>query len=230
MSQIELSKETTKEKKEKDKKEKKEVGKDNSTSVFLTSNWSYTTRKLIENDGLFGKPLNEREFESGSNAWSFELGLRNKIHKNVSWEGGISYMQNAESYSFESGDSSYSYRTRYAYIAMPVKLYYTYGESFKLLAGGGIVPQMFMGYKQVVSYKQSNGDEVSETVKLKSGYNPFVVSAVLNIGTQINLGGNWSFLFVPEYKIQLTSSYAKNAAYKHYGRSLGFNFGFILDL
>jgi hypothetical protein len=228
--QVELSKETTKEKKAKEKKEKTEKKKDNATSVFLTANWSSTNRKLIENDGLFGKPLGEREFEKSSNAWSFELGFRNKIHKNISWEGGISLMQNAESYLFEGADSTYSYKTKYMYIAMPVKLYYTYGESFKLLAGGGIVPQMFLGYKQDIEYTNSLDETTTEEVKLKSGYSPFVISAVVNIGTQIKLGGNWSFLFVPEYKIQLTTSNEKNSAYKHYGRSLGFNFGLILDL
>ena len=119
--QVELSKETTKEKKAKEKKEKTEKKKDNATSVFLTANWSSTNRKLIENDGLFGKPLGEREFEKSSNAWSFELGFRNKIHKNISWEGGISLMQNAESYLFEGADSTYSYKTKYMNIIQTLK-------------------------------------------------------------------------------------------------------------
>ena len=228
--QVEISTETTKEKKKKEKKEKVAREKDNATSVFLIANWSYTTRKLIENEGLFADPLGEREFETASNAWSYELGFRNKIHKNISWEGGIAFMQNAEQYSFEGVDTSYSYRSKYMYIAMPLKVYYTYGESFKLLAGGGLVPQMFIGYRQNIEYTTADNETVTEEVKLNNGFNSFAISAVLNIGAQINLGGRWSFLFVPEYKIQLTNSYEKNDSYKHYGRSLGFNFGLILDL
>ncbi len=228
--QVEINKETTKKKKEKERKEEAAKTKDNSTSVFVTANWSYTTRKLIENDGFFGDPLGEREFEFNSNHWSYELGFRNKINKHLSWEGGIAFLQNGERYSFEGADSSYSYTSKYMYIAMPVKLYYTYGESFKLLVGGGVVPQMFVGYRQNIEYTRADNSKETEEVKLRSGYNPFVMSAVVNIGTQINLGGSWSFLFVPEYRIQLTSSYEQNDSYKHYARALGFNMGLILDL
>ena len=231
-AQVEISKETTKEKKAKEKKKKAEREKDNSTSVFAIANWSYTSRKLIENDGLYGKPLGEREFEKSSNAWSYELGIRNKIHPNISWEGGIAFTQNAEKYSFEEVDTSYNYRTKYMYIAMPLKLYYTYGESFKLIAGGGIVPQMFVGYRQNVEYTTAENETITEELKTKVGYAPnsFVLSAVVNLGAQVNLGGHWSLLIIPEYKVQLTSSYSKQDRYKHYGRSLGVNFGLIVDL
>ena len=83
-------------------------------------------------------------------------------------------MQNGEEYSFEGADSSYMYRTKYMYIAMPLKLYYTYGENFKLLAGGGIVPQMFLGYRQNIEYTNSINETVKEDIKTNAGFNPFV--------------------------------------------------------
>jgi len=229
-SQVELSTEETKKEKKKEKKEKKERVKDNTTSVFGTANWSFTTRKLESNDGLFGDSLGKRADEKGLGTWSFELGFRNKLHKYLSFEGGISYMKNGESYSMEESDTAYAYETRYSYVGMPIKLYFTYGDKVKLLAGGGVVPQMLVGYKQDREWKTTLGSSGSETVKTKIDYSSFVISAVVNVGIQVNLGGNWSALFVPEYKIQLTSSMIKTADYKHYGRSLGFNFGVIVDL
>ncbi|MDX2361117.1 MAG: hypothetical protein QNK23_09940 [Crocinitomicaceae bacterium] len=227
-AQVEISAESTK--KEKKKKDRGERTKDNGTSVFGTVNWSYTTRKLVENDGLFGKPLGERAYETNLNTWSFELGLRNKLNQYLSWEGGISYMKNGESYSYEGADSTYSYETRYSYVGMPLKLLFTYGEKIKLIVGAGVVPQMFVGYKQDREWTTTLGSSSDEEFKTKTGYSSFVISAVMNVGIQVNLGGRWSALFMPEYKIQLTSSDDKSSAYKHFGRSLGFNVGLVLDL
>jgi hypothetical protein len=224
--QIELKKEEPK------KEDKKVVKKDGATSVFVTANWSSTSRKLVPNDGLAGKPLGERENEEGINAWSFELGIRNQLHKYVAWEGGIAFMQNGEKYSFSDTDTSYKYDSHYSYIGMPIKVHFTYGENFKLLVGGGIVPQMFVGFKQNTGWTGADNDAHKETVKTKIGYNSFVFSAVMNVGLQVNLGGRWSVLVMPEYKVQLTTSYANNPPdpYKHFARSLGFNMGVIVDL
>lgn len=229
--QVEISKETTKDKQKKEKKKErdsKEV--DGTTSVFVTANWSYTTRKLIENDGYFGDSLGERANETGIGNWSFDLGFRNQLNKSLMWEGGVSFMQNGEQYSFEQPDSSYNYQTKYMYIAVPLKLYYTYGSSVKLLAGAGVVPQMFMRYRQNIQYTTSEGDSKSDEVKTKSGYNSFVLSAVFNLGVEIELSKSWSAIILPEYKLQLNSTYNRNDSYKHYGRSLGVSFGFALKL
>ena len=229
--QVEISKETTKEKQKKDKKEERDkVEVDGTTSVFFTSNWSYTTRKLIENDGYFGDSLGARADETGIGNWSFTLGFRNQLKDFLLWEGGVAFMQNGEQYSFEQSDSSYNYQTKYMYIAVPLKLYYTYGSSVKLLVGAGIVPQMFMGYRQNVQYTTTEGDSDNEEIKTKSGYNSFVLSAAFNLGVEIELSKSWSAVILPEYKLQLNSTYDKNDSYKHFGRSLGVNFGFALKL
>lgn len=231
--QVELSKEATKqEQKKKEKEEKVKVEKDHLTEVFLHGNWSYTTRKLVSNDGFFGDSLGERANETGMGNWSLGLGIRNSVTKHLTWEGGISMFLNGEKYSFSDNltDSTYSYTTRYMYIAMPLKLYYTYGESIQLMAGAGIVPQMFIRTRQLIHYASENGTETDEDVKTKIGYNPFVVSAVFNLGVKFRVGESWSVFILPEYKLQLTSSYSRNDSYKHFGRSIGVNAGISIDL
>ncbi len=230
-SQVELSKETT-DKQKKQKKEKPTDGKNQMTEVFLQANWSYTSRKLVPNDGFFGDSLGSRANETGVGAWSGGIGLRNTLGKYLVWEGGISFFQNGEQYNFEAtdSDSTYTYTTKYMYISMPLKLYFTYGESIQLMAGVGLVPQMFLRYRQNLEYTDAENKQFDEEIKLKSGYNPFALSAVFNLGVKFRLSEAWSFYVMPEYKHQLTSSYVKNASYKHFGRSIGLNVGFSIHL
>ena len=229
-SQIEMSKEATKENKKKEKKKEAELpeGYVSSTEVYFQGNWSSTNRKLIPNDGFFGDSLGERANETSIGAWSAGIGLRNSINKWLTWEGGISFFQNGENYLFESdeSDSLFTYKNNYMYIGMPLKLFYTYGNKIQLMVGAGVVPQMFLQYRQTSSYQFSDGTpSEQEIVKTKIGYNSFVMSAVLNLGVKYKASDRVSLYVMPEYKYQLTSSYDKKASYKHYGRSLGLNFG-----
>lgn len=234
IGQIELSKESTvkQEKEKKTKKEKERRDKDSlsATSLYFNANWSYTPRKLIENEGLFAEPLGERANETPGNKWSFGLGFRNQVHQNVAIEGGLAFMRNAEKYSFEGTDTSYLYKTEYSYIAMPIKVYYTYGKSIKLLAGIGITPQMFVRYKQDREWKTTEGKQESETFKTTTGFNSFVISGTVSAGVQFELGDRWSIQLIPEYRIQLTSSNDKLDAYKHYASALGINAGLVIKL
>jgi opacity protein-like surface antigen len=232
-SQIEITKETTKteDKERKAEKEKKEKSTSTSgaTSIYFNTNWSYTTRRLIENDGLFAEPLGERANETPSNNWSFGLGFRASLHKNVLLEAGLALVQNGERYSFEDVDTMFSYRTTYSYISIPVKLLYTYGDGVKLLAGVGITPQMFMRYKQEQDWTTSNGTNESEIVKATSGFNNFALSATLSLGVQFKIADRWGLQVVPEYRMQLNSSYSKNDGYKHYATAFGGNIGLVFD-
>ena len=228
-AQVELSKETTK----KEKKKKVKSGpseKDGATSIFLTTNWSFTNSRLETNDGLVGDSLGSRANETGLNTWSFGIGFRNRLHKNFVLEGGVSFMRNGESYSFVEADTSYSYQTQYTYIAMPIRGMYSYGDKIEFLVGGGIVPQLFVGYKQDRQWTTSNNTDGSETFKTQNGFNTFLISAVINAGVQFKMSDSWSFLFLPEYKIQLNTSFVKLSPYKHFSRSLGFNFGLVVQL
>ena len=179
------------------------------TSIFASATWSSTNRTLVPNDGLFGEPLGARADETKLNIWSFTLGFRTEVHRNVAWEGALSYMRNGERYLFEDTDTSYMYTSQYSYIAVPFKFYYTCGDELKLLVGAGLVPQMFTGFTQNSVSENSKSIRVKEELKTNIGYSSFVISAVFNIGAQLKVGDRWSVLMLPEYKLQLNSSLGK---------------------
>lgn len=233
-SQIEISKESTmKEEKEQKVKKEKEIKNNDSlstTSIYINSNWSYTPRKLITNEGLFGDSLGERANEKAGNKWSFGLGFRTQIHKHFALEGGISFLRNSEKYDFDGVDTAYSYVSEYSYIALPIKLYYTYGESIKFIGGVGVTPQMFVRYKQERNWKSSDGKEESEKFKSTTGFNSFTISATISAGVEVELGKRVGVQLIPEYRIQLTSSNNKQDPYKHFARAIGINAGLVIRL
>ena len=219
-----------KEKKEKEVKVKEKRTQDGSTEVYMVTNWSHTSRKLEMNEAPFGDPLGEREFESSLNRWSFGIGFRNRVSDFVTIQGGISYMRNGESYSFEETDTLFKYTTTYSYIAMPVKALFSYGEELTFLAGGGLTPQLFTSYVQEQEWRDQVDATGDETIKERNGYSSFVLSAALNVGVQYQFSDNWTLLFMPEYRIQLTDSYESTDSYNHFGRALGFDIGLTYKL
>lgn len=232
LSQIELGGEEEPEtvKTEEVKEIKDKRAQDGSTEVYLVSNWSSTSRKLEMNDAPFGDPLGDREFEKSLNKWSFGIGFRNKINEFISVQAGISYMRNGESYLFEESDTLFKYSTTYSYIAMPVKVLYTYGDEIKFLAGGGVTPQLFNGYKQEQEWRDKVNATGDDEISLKNGFSTFVLSAAINVGIQVQFSDNMSLLFMPEYRIQLTDSYEVTDSYNHFGRAIGFDLGLTYKL
>lgn len=232
MSQVELGGEVVPKAEEvkevEELKEKREQ--DGSTEIYFVSNWSSTFRKLEMNDAPFGDELGQREFEESLNKWSFGIGFRNKISEHFSLQGGISFMRNGESYLYETPDSLFKYATSYSYIGMPIKALFTYGDEIKFLAGGGITPQLFTGYVQDQEWKDALDVTGDDRIELKNGFSSFVLSAAFNIGVQFQFSDNWTFLFMPEYRIQLTDSYVVTDAYNHFGRALGFDLGLTFKL
>jgi hypothetical protein len=225
------AKSATKKKEKKSESDSTKVKKEpTGTSIYFVSNWSATNRSLTENGDLFGEPLGERANETGLNTWSFGLGFQNEFAKHFMWDGGISFLRNGESYSFVGTDTAYSYQTTYSYISMPLRLNYVIGKDFKFYAGGGLVPQMFLGYKQDRQWTRADNSEESETIKSKSGYNSFVISAVVNVGMMVNFNNGWSLLVSPEARFQLNSSYMNQDAYVHKGKAYGVTFGLVRHL
>lgn len=231
-AQIELGGEEDQSNKKKEEvvevKEKREQ--DGATEIYFVTNWSHTSRKLEMNDAPFGKPLGEREFENPLNKWSFGIGFRNKINPFLTFQGGISYLRNGESYLFEDTDTLFKYTTTYSYIAMPLKVLFTYGNDVSFMAGGGLTPQLFQGYVQEQEWRDAVDATGDETIKAKNGYSSFALSAAFNIGVQLKFSDNWSLLFMPEYRIQLTDTYEKTDGLNHFGRALGFDLGLTLKL
>lgn len=201
-----------------------------STEAFFLTNWSVTGRTLTENTGLFGDTLGVRADETNLNKWSFGIGFRNRITKNLAWEGGISLLRNGESYSFEGTDTSYNYTTTYTYIGMPLKLDYVIGKKLQFIAAVGVIPQMFMSYRQVGTDVNSEDTETTFDIKTKSGYTPFVLSAVFNLGGQLRLSDQVRFFFIPEYRMQLNSTYTDKSSFIHKGHAIGFNMGLSIGL
>lgn len=231
VSQIELGGEEESKKDEKKEKEVKEKRvQDGSTEIYMVTNWSNTSRKLEMNDAPFGDPLGDREFESSLNRWSFGIGFRNKLSDYFSIQAGISYMRNGESYLFEESDTLFTYNTTYSYIAMPIKALFTYGDELKFLAGGGVTPQLFVSYVQNQEWRDSVNATGDDSIKEKNGYSSFAISAAVNIGVQYQFSDNWTILFMPEYRIQLTDSYEVTDSYNHFGRALGFDLGLTFKL
>ena len=203
------------------------------TEFFVIANWSRNSRKLIENDnnnGIYADPLGTRGDESFLNTWSFGIGIKQRVHEYLTWEGGITYIQNGEFYLFEGVDTLHSYQTTYSYITMPVKAFFTYGNTVRFYAGGGLVPKMFLNYKQDQVFVDAVNNETTEEFKTQNGFNSFALSAVANIGVQLNLGKKMSVLFMPEYRFQLTTSNEKSDSYKHFNRAIGFNVGLTYGL
>jgi hypothetical protein len=211
-------------------KEKKQKTVDGKTSVYLMSNWSVTNRSLTENEGLYAEPLGKRADESALNTWSFGLGLRNSIHENVYWDGGISFYRNGESYLFNGQDTMFAYQTYYSYIAMPLRINATVGKDFQWNAGAGIVPQMFSSYHQEQQWETTTDSKGDETIKTNSGYNTFAISAIFNVGLTMNFSNGWGLFVSPEARIQLNSTYREIDPYVHKGRIFGVSFGLIRNL
>lgn len=202
---------------------------DGSTSLYFVTNWSNTNRTLVLTDE-FSDSLGTRADESSLNTWSFGLGMQNKLNDHLMWDGGICFVRNGESYNFTGTDTSFSYQTYYNYIGMPVRINYTYGKDFKFYAGAGFLPQMFTGYRQERQWTTTTDSKDTETIKTKSGYNPFVISAIFNIGLVMNFQNNWALVVSPEARIQLNSSYEKLDDYVHKSRAYGITFGLIRNL
>lgn len=210
-------------------KAKKELASSGS-AMYLISNWSFTNRLLKPNGPVFGDTLGKRADEASLNTWSFGIGIQNQLNKSLMWDGGISFLRNGESYSYIQSDSTFSYSTTYMYISMPLRLNYTIGNKIKLYAGAGLIPQMFLGYQQVQKWTHPDNSEETATIKAKSGYNPFVLSGVFNLGVMLNMGGNWNLIISPEARLQLTSSYLKQADFIHKSRAYGISFGLVRNL
>ena len=229
-AQVELGGDDEPVKEEKKGEDKGKRDKDGSTEAYLMTNWSNTSRQLQSSAPPFGDTLGQRAFENSLNRWSFGIGFRSQLNHHISIQGGISYLRNGESYLFEESDTLFQYNTTYTYIGMPIKALYTYGEDVKILAGAGLTPQLFISYVQEQEWRDSVNATGDEKIKEQNGYSSFVLSAAFNIGIQLKLSESFSFLFMPEYRIQLTDSYIDTDSFDHFGRAVGFDIGLTYKL
>ena len=226
-AQLEISSESTKV-----KRNNKQSENISETAFFVAANWSQTSRKLSSNDGLFGEELGKRAEEDVLNTWSYFLGIRGAMKHGFFWEGGMAYLQNGESYRYKDplSDSTFSYKTTYSYIGMPLKLNYSYGNAFRIYCGAGLLPQLFFEFKQNQQWSTPDNGSSSNDISSKNGCNTFVLSAIASVGFDISVHRNWRLFLAPELRWQLNSSYSKQDAYIHKARAYGVTFGLIRNL
>jgi len=200
------------------------------TSIYFVSNLTRSFRLLEPNSTFLADSLGARAQERTLNTWSFGVGVKNKISNHFFWDGGVSLLKNGESYAFSQSDTSYFYQTNYSYFAMPFRLNFTTGKTVQFYMGAGVIPQIFTKYRQDRQWTTSTNSRGQETIKSKSGYNSFAISAVLNVGILLRLDNQWSLLVSPEARWQLNSTYTKQDGLVHKARGYGITFGLVKNL
>lgn len=206
---------------------------DSVTRLYFNTNWSSTFRELKPNGDLFGEELGTRADETRANFWSFSVGLRNKLTNHFELEVGLGFARNGEKYSFEGQDTNFNYTTKYNYITMPIVAYYTIGEEIRFFTGAGIMPGLFISEVQNQTWLTTNNTPGKKEIKTKGGtqsHATVVSSALFRIGVELKYSQFWSLYFMPEYRIQLNSTYGKTSDYIHKATALGFNLGLTYQL
>lgn len=231
--QIEISGEEPK--KEKAKKEKEHAYPEDeeptlTTTAYAFFNYAQTFRTLVPNEGLFGDTLGFRANETPLNTFSYGIGFRAELLKMLDFDGGLAYMQNGESYTETIEDTTYSYTSKYTYIGLPLKLMFKAGKKYRFIAAAGVVPQIFMRFRMYEEWMTGSEVRDSEITKRSSGFNSFAISTLFNAGFECNFGDRYGVIILPEYRMQLNSSFEKNDSFIHKARALGVNIGFSMKL
>lgn len=212
-----------------EKKPSKAVNYSPATTMYIGGGMGSSFRSLTINEGLFAKPLGERANEEATFVGAATIGVRNRISTSFLLDFGVSYVGNGEKYAFSGIDTSFSYRTSYNYLAIPLKVQYVTGKKVKFLVGAGIQPQLFLSANRESTWVDSENKSGSETEKLNKTMNFFTLAAIANAGIEWQVGPATSLFLMPEFRYQLTSSYTKQTPYVHkgifYGVQLGLTFG-----
>ena len=202
------------------------------SNFYISMNTSSTFRDLKTNEAFLLIPLNERVNETPLFTNSYTLGVNGHIFKGLGWDGAVSFMQNGEQYSFSDIDTSFSYKTKYSYFSMPIRIhyYFDFSKRIGLKLGAGIIPSLFINYKQDQKWETTGGSSETNLIQTDVGFN----SAIFNINTYLylsyRLSEEFGFFIGPEYRYQLSNSYQKTAAYRHYSRAFGVTFGLYKKL
>jgi hypothetical protein len=212
------------------KKPKKDTLFRNKAYGFL--NITNVNRTLSPNQDFLPQDIGDRANETSLKTYSFGLGLKGHITKTIIWDGGMSYLQNGEQYEFSpiTNDTSFSYQTYYKYIAMPLRLNFTVGKTIQFYGGVGILPQLFLSYRQNQQWETSLGSKGSDVIKDKSNYNSFITSVLFNLGLSITADNGYGLFISPEYRYQLQNGYGKLSSFVHKNFGLGISFGVSKEL
>jgi hypothetical protein len=195
-------------------------------------NVTNVNRTLSPNENFIPGIIGERANETALRTYSFGLGLKGHLTKRIIWDGGISYLQNGEQYEFIafSKDTSFSYQTYYKYIAMPLKLNFIVGNFVQFYGGIGILPQLFLSYRQNQQWETTLGSKDTDIIRSKNDYNSFITSVLINLGLSITTSKGVGVFISPEYRYQLQNGYGKLSSFKHKSFGLGVSFGISKEL
>lgn len=202
---------------------------ENPTHYYLGAGRNNSFRVLEPNDAPYGRPLGYREDEERLKIWSYELGLRTSLNKYLQFDGGVALERFGEKYAsvpqIETGDSAYAYTTRYNYISLPLQLYGTVGQDFKLYAGGGLVPGIVGAYSKEITVTDSIGNSSTETINQPEKLASFLLSARVSTGLQWKWNKYAGVYVNYTYQFGLSSTLGPQDPYKHYLRSGSVRFG-----
>jgi hypothetical protein len=189
-------------------------------------------RNLVSNDDFLPTPLGERANETQLSVWSHQLGICIGLSKYFYFDGGVSWLQNGEAYAFSAldSDSSYTYQTRYRYLALPLQLKTTFGKKVKLYTGVGVVPALYQGYKQEIQWTNPLGAKYDDVIKVNNAMNSFTLSWIGSIGLEAELKNNYAFRLGGLYRYQLNNSYNPYEAFVHQSFGWGINIGISKSL
>lgn len=197
-------------------------------TFYLGASYVKADRLLAGNDNLlFSQALGERANETSLNTWSYQLGLRNQITRWFAYDAAVSLERNGESYSFRASDSdsSYSYKTHYNYVGIPIQFYATYGKDLRFFLGGGIQPELYIGYRQDIRYTTADNKENSSKVTKFDKAESFLLGVMASAGVQYRLGRLSSIYLIPGMLWNLNSSYNDQSPYSHKARNFTLKFG-----
>jgi len=204
------------------------------TSYYLGAGRNNSFRVLQENDEPYGRPLGNRENETKLKIWSYEIGMRSQLNNYLQLDGGVAIERFGEQYSAtgptELGDSTFSYTSKYAFISLPIQLYGTLGDDFKLYGGGGISPGIVSAFNQEITRLDSLGSTKTTTSNKPEKLNSFILSARLSAGLQWKWNKNLGIYMNYTYLFGLTSTYNKQNPYEHYARYGCLRFGITFEM
>jgi hypothetical protein len=202
----------------------------NQAYVFLNRTNSF--RLLTPNDDFIAGELGEKKFEKALNTYSFGLGLKGYLSRFFLWDAGMMYLQNGEQYEYKSiiSDTSFSYQNYYKYISMPLKLNFTFGNKVRFFGGIGLIPQLFLNYRQYQQWETTLGNRESNKINTKDGFNSFTTSIVYNAGISLHSKKSYGIFVSADYRNQIQNGYNKTSYFKHKSYGAGFTVGLIKEL
>jgi hypothetical protein len=197
------------------------------TQFYFETSRSSVFRTLQENTDFLTIPLGERANEIPLNLWSQQMGVCLGFSKHSLIDAGLAWMQNGEAYSWETldTDSSFSYQTRYRYLALPVQFKLAFGEKITFSAGAGLIPALYQSYRQDQQWTNALGAKYDDQVKVNNGMNSFTLSWVSSVHLEIPMNPTLRLRLGVQYRRQLNNSYDPYQDYIHKSAAWGLNLG-----